>query len=77
MDRPRLKLQEFHVTVGPTSQDLPVCHEVMYTVALADEHGRTVERKHLAFVYEGLLSDSDQVPWLVAHALRTLLRGGE
>jgi hypothetical protein len=77
MDQERLRLQEFNVTVGPTSRDLPVCHEVMYTATLMSEHGEIVERKHLALVYEGLLGDADQVPWLIAHALRSLLRDGE
>jgi hypothetical protein len=77
MHHESVRLHEFHVTVGPTSHDLPVCHEVVYAATLIGEHGETVERKHLALVYEGLLGDPDQVPWLVAHALRTLLQGGE
>ena len=62
------------MTVGPQSHDLPVCREVTYSLTLMAEEGETIERKHSAFVYEGLLGDSDQTPWLVAHALRALFR---
>jgi len=74
MDQCRPKLHEFRVTVGSQSHDLPVCREVTYSLTLMVEEGEIIDRKHSAFVYEGLLGDSDQMPWLVAHALRTLFR---
>lgn len=75
MDQHSPKLREFRVIVGPPSHDLPACREVTYSLSLVAEQGKSMERKHSALVYEGLLGDSDQVPWLVAHALRTLLQG--
>jgi hypothetical protein len=75
MNREHLKLHEFRVTVGAPSHNLPACREVTYSLVLADEQ-RKVVWEHAALVYEGLLADSDQVPWLVAHALRTLFREG-
>ena len=77
MDQHRPKLHEFHVTVGPPSHDLPTCREVTYSLSVTDNAGDVVRREHATLVYEGLLGVSDQVPWLVAHALRTLFRGGE
>ena len=77
MDQHRPKLHEFQATVGPPSHDLPACREVIYSLSLTDEHGDVVRRDHTALLYEGLLGDSDQVPWLVAHALRTLFRESE
>ena len=75
MDQHRPKLCEFYAVVGPQSHDPPACREVTYSLALKDEYGHEVRREHSALVYEGLLADSDQVPWLIAHALRALLRG--
>ena len=74
MDQHRPKLYEFHVMVGPPSHDLPACRDVTYSLSLVGEQGNVIEREHSALVYEGLLGDSDQVPWLVAHALRTLFQ---
>lgn len=74
MDKHRPKLHEFRVTVGPQSHDLPLCREVTYSLSLTGEQGEVVQREDSGLVYEGLLGDSDQVPSLVAHALRTLLR---
>ena len=71
------KLHKFTVMIGPCSHGLPVCREVTYSLSLNNAEGEVVEREHSALVYDGLLGDSDQVPWLVAHALRTLLREGE
>ena len=77
MNQQHPKLHDFHVTVGPASHDLPACREVTYSLALTDENGDVIRREHSTLVYEGLLGDSDQVPWLVAHALRTLFRESE
>lgn len=74
MDQYPPQLREFHVIVGPRSHDLPACREVTYSLSLVEEEGNVIEREHSALVYEGLLGDSDQVPWLVAHALRTLFQ---
>lgn len=73
MNQHRPKLHEFRVTVGHQSHDLPACREVTYRLSLTDSEGREVQREHCALVYEGLLGDSDQVPWLVAYALRNLI----
>jgi hypothetical protein len=74
MDQHRPKLHEFHVLVGSPSHDLPACREVSYSLSLIGEQEEVIERRHSALVYAGLLGDSDQVPWLIAHILRTMLK---
>ncbi len=74
MDHHRPKLNEFHIRIGPASHDLPACREVTYSLSLIGEQGEIIQREHATLVYEGLLGESDQVPWLVAHVLRTLFR---
>jgi hypothetical protein len=77
MDQHRPNINDFHVSVGPHSHDLPVCREVTYTLSLINEQNEAVTREHTAVVYEGLLADRDQVPWLIAHALRELWNESE
>ena len=75
MDNDHPRLHEFRVRVGSPSHDLPVCREVTYSLTVIGNDGAIIEREHSAIEYGDLLSDPDQVPWLIAHALRSLLQG--
>jgi hypothetical protein len=74
MNRQHLTLDEFRVTVGAPSDDLPFCRHVTYALSLRDDLGRLVQRANSTLEYGGLLADPEQVPWLVARALQTLFR---
>lgn len=68
-----MKLIDFSVATGPTSEEAEHCRKMSFSVALEDTKGRVVRRDSESLVFEGVLSDPDQVPWLIASCLRDLL----
>lgn len=71
----KVKTRDFRVTVGDLSPDSENCREIAYRLLMTDETGATIEREERGSVFEGMLGDPDQLPWLIAHTLRRLLTG--
>lgn len=68
-----MKLREFHVAIGAFSQDDPGCREISYSAAFEDRAGEVVHHHVDSLVFDGMLDDPDQIPWLIASTLRSLL----
>ena len=66
----RTKIRDLWVTVGDLSKDAPGCREIAYHFFLTDEQGEVIKRRESGLVYDGILGDPDQLPWLIAHSLR-------
>ena len=68
------KLRRFRVAVGGLSPEAQHCREIEYHLSLTDETGAVVEREEKCLVFDGMLGDPDQLPWLIAYTLRQLLK---
>jgi|GEM_PF-4648392 hypothetical protein len=68
-----MHLREFRVLIGALSENDPGCREISFDAIFEDHAGGTTSRNINSLVYDGMLSDSDQIPWLIASTLRTLM----
>ena len=69
-----MKLSEFHVQFGGQSPEEPSCCEVSYSATFLDAQGQTRTCESKALVYDGLLDDPQQLPWVIAHQLQALYK---
>ncbi|HEY3707207.1 MAG TPA: hypothetical protein VGL22_19255 [Terracidiphilus sp.] len=67
-------LRLLYESLGPSAHT-PTCEGVEIIATLEDEQGRTVERRASLLVYPRIMSDPEQFPFVIARALRAMMRG--
>jgi hypothetical protein len=72
-----MKMRELHLSVGEECLDPPGCRAVHYALTITDERGTTSQIDHESVVFDDLLGDSEQIPWVIAHTIRGLLLGAD
>jgi hypothetical protein len=73
MRLPHLRLREFHVHSKGTSQEVPTCEDVRVSAVLESADGAVVTRDEAVLVYHAIMRDAEELPLLIAQALRTLM----
>lgn len=68
-----MKLHDFQFRVGPRSTDAPECRLFTCYAILRDDEGRDFRRVRSSLVLETMLEDPEQIPWLIAHTLHSIL----
>jgi len=68
-----MKLREFTVTTGQLSADAEHCREIRFSLAFEQADGSLLRRNQETLIFEGILGDPDQIPWLIASTLRELM----
>jgi hypothetical protein len=72
-----MNLREFRVMIGANPTEAPECRQITYSISLTEIDGVLIQKERDDLVFDGLLGDPDQLPWLIAHALRSLMAEGE
>lgn len=67
-----MKLSEFRVTFRPNGSD-PDCSDAVFFASFVDDRGHLFGFEEVSEIYEGILDDPEQIPWLIAHRLRELV----
>lgn len=71
MDQHSLYLREISIQVG--ASEIPDCKELSVAATLQTADGQTVNRTRTEVVYGSLLNEKDQLPWLIAHVIRSMM----
>lgn len=66
------KLLRFAVSVGDACEETPNCRKLLYSASFLDEFQNVIEQSECSTVFDGVLDDPEQIPWVIAHALRDL-----
>lgn len=71
MNQHSLYLHGISIHVG--TSDIPDCKELGIAATLQSADGQTMHRTRTETVYGSLLNDKDQLPWLIAHVIRSMM----
>lgn len=62
-----------NIQTNGTSPDVSTCEELRISAALEAEDGTVVNREKIVLVYHEIMRDSEQLPFMIAETLRSLM----